>query len=75
MPKIRIITKNNRFKVFDAKKLIKPEGVHLDLNSNVLVLKVPLEILGKPDFILTSIKTYGEILSVDATGFRKIEIK
>ena len=75
MPKIRIVTRNNKFRVFDGRKMIKTKGVSVDFNSNILILKVPLGVLGDPDFILTSIKTYGEILPFDTTAFRKIYIK
>jgi len=74
MPKLRIISKHKKFRVFDKRTRINPDGISLDLKSNDLTLKVPLEILGNPDFILTSMKVYGGALSVDATGFRKIEI-
>lgn len=75
MPKIRIVTKNNKFRVFDGRKMIKTKGVSVDFNSNILILKVPLGVLGDPDFILTSIKTYGGVLPFDTTAFRKIYIK
>jgi len=75
MPKIRIITKHKILKVFDARKKIKPEGVDLELNSKEVVLKVPLKILGEPDFILTAIKTYTGFFHVDTTSFREINIK
>lgn len=75
MPKIRIVTKGKRFKIFNCKKMIKPEGVSLEINKQGLLLKVPLELLGDPDFLLTSVRAYGHALPVDATGFRKIEIK
>lgn len=75
MPKIRIITKYNRFKVFDKRKAIKAEGVSLSLNTDALILKVPLSVLGDPEFILTSLKVYGGILPPDTSGFRRIRIK
>ncbi len=75
MPKICIVAKNNKFRIFDKRKMIKPEGVTIDINSNILILKVPLVVLGNPDFILTSIKTYGGVLPFDATAFRRICIK
>ena len=75
MPKIRIVTKNNKFRVFDGRKMIKTKGVSVDFNSNILILKVPLGVLGDPDFILTSIKTHGGVLPFDTTAFRKIYIK
>lgn len=75
MPKIKIVTKNNKFRVFDGRKMIKTKGISVDFNSNILILKVPLEVLVDPDFILTSIKTYGGVLPFDTTAFRKIYIK
>jgi len=75
MPKIRIIIRHNKVKAFDKKLRIDSSGITLESNSNVLIIKVPLNIVGNPDFILTSIKAYGEILPADATGYRKIDIK
>jgi len=75
MPKIRIITRHNKFKVFDGRLMIKPSGISLQLDSHVLILKVPLQILGDPDFILTSVRAYGRPLPAGVIGFRKIDIK
>lgn len=74
MPKIRLILKFNRFKIFDGKRMIKPQGASLILEPHVLILRLPLQVLGSPDFILTSMKSYRQDLPVDATGFRRIEI-
>lgn len=75
MPKISVVTKHKKFKVLDANTIIKPEGVLMEFNSNVLILKIPLKALGDPEFILTCVKAHGGALPVDATGFRKITIK
>jgi LmbE family N-acetylglucosaminyl deacetylase len=75
MPKICIIAKYNRFKILDGKSILKPQGVSLQLSSNALILKVPLEILGNPEFILTSMKSYGRPLPIEVIGFRKIDVK
>lgn len=75
MPKIRIVTRHNKFRVFDKKSMIKPEGMSLELNSRELIFKIPLEILGSPDFILTSLKAHRGILPINAVAFRKIYIK
>jgi len=75
MPKVRIITGHKRFKVFSGNKMIKAEGMGLELNGKELILKVPLKILGEPDFILTAVKTYAGILHTDTTSFRKINIE
>jgi len=75
MPKIRLLTKGEKFKVFDGKKLIKPEGISVDIHSNVLILRIPLKVLGEPNFILASIKTYGGALPFSSTAFKKIDLK
>ncbi len=75
MPKIRIITRYDKYRVYDGGKIIFPKGLHLDFGERELLLRIPLEVLGDPNFILTSIKAYRGKLSVEATGFKRIIIK
>ncbi len=75
MPKIRIITSGNKFKVFSAKKQITDSGVKVNLNEKNLILKIPLKFLGYPDYLLTSLKAYHGDLPADAIGYHKIRIK
>jgi len=75
MPKIRIITKGNNYKVFNAKKRLIDSGVLLDFNGSSLILKIPLKLLGQPDYLLTALKDYHGNLPIDAVGFRKVKIK
>lgn len=74
MPKIRITTKYNKFRIFDGKKLINPEGVGLELKNDELILKIPFGVLGNPDFILASFMGDVGTSCVDALGFRKVNI-
>jgi len=75
MPKIRIITTHKEFIVFDKRTKINPSGVSLDFGSNVWILRVPLKMLGYPQFILTFMKTYGVTLPEESIGFRRLRIK
>jgi LmbE family N-acetylglucosaminyl deacetylase len=75
MPKIRVITKHDKYRIFDARKTVNSQGVGLELNPDALNLKVPLRLLGDPDFILAAVKTYSGILQTDTTSFRKINIR
>jgi LmbE family N-acetylglucosaminyl deacetylase len=75
MPKIRVLTRRGKFRVYDGKRMINPQGTRLNLSPDGLVLRIPLTMLGDPDFILTSVKAYGGKLSPAATGFRRIVIK
>jgi len=75
MPKIRVITTGKKFKVFSAKDKVINSGVLLDLGKDYLILKIPLKLLGEPDYLLTSLKVYHGNLPVDAIGYHKIKIK
>ncbi len=75
MPKIRIITRYKNLIAFDGNKKINSDGIILELNPNEAILKIPLKILGDPDFILTTVKTYSGPSDVDSTSFRRIIIK
>jgi LmbE family N-acetylglucosaminyl deacetylase len=74
MPKIRILAKNNKFKVSNGTKLMADTGVGFERGPKTITLKVPLSCLGNPDVILASMKAYGGALAVDAMGFRVIKI-
>ncbi|MFA5357023.1 MAG: PIG-L family deacetylase [Candidatus Omnitrophota bacterium] len=75
MPKVRIIIKNNKFRVFDGKNMVRGPGLSLELDAGRLIAKVPLRLLKEPDFILAAVKTYASMLRTDTTSFRKINIK
>jgi hypothetical protein len=75
MPKIRIITKGKNVKVLSAKNKVLNSGVILEFNKDYLILKVPVKLLGDPDYLLTSLRAYHGNLTIDAVGYRKIKIK
>lgn len=76
MPKLRIITKGRKFFIFDGRKKIRcVTGVELKLNKKDMILKVPLKLLGNPDFVLASLKSYSGSIPADTVSFRRINIK
>jgi LmbE family N-acetylglucosaminyl deacetylase len=76
MPKIRIFARNNKIiRVFDGKKRLPCEEIALESNRKELIIKIPLKILGEPDFLLASLKTSKGVSPVEAAGFRKINIR
>ena len=74
MPKIKITTKFDQLKIFNGTKLIEPQGVSVNVFKRGVVLKVPLSVLGEPDFVLSDVWAYTGSLPVYATGFRKLNI-
>ena len=75
MPKLRIITRHRSFKIFDGKAQLKEARIGLQLSAKELLLKVPLALLGGPDFVMTSVKTHAAGLAFETSGYRLIEIK
>lgn len=75
MPKITMFLRGDKIKMFDAGRLMSGHGAGVEFKENEAMIKIPLELLGSPDFIFASVKTYSEPLHVDTTAFRKIIIK
>jgi len=75
MPKICVIIRKKTFQIFDTNRLLDSKGVSMDFNDNEVVLKLPLKILGDPDFVLASVRVQTGPLQSDASAFRKIILK
>ena len=75
MPKMRIITRGKSCKVFSSKNRVIDPAVLVDFGRNSLIIKIPLKLLGQPDYMLTALKAYHGNLPIDVVGFRKIKIK
>ncbi|MCX5711241.1 MAG: PIG-L family deacetylase [Candidatus Omnitrophica bacterium] len=75
MPKIRILCKRDSVKILSGRIPVNLQGTTLERDEKGVVLKVPMGLLGDPDFILTSIKAYGSTFSFDTTGFRRLNIE
>lgn len=75
MPKIRIITKGRNIRVLNARNKVLNSGVILNFNKDYLILKIPVKLLGDPDYLLTSLRAYRGNPTIDAVGYRKIKIK
>jgi len=75
MPKMRIITMGKSCKVFSSKNRLINPGVLIDFGRNSLIIKIPLKLLGQPDYTLTALKAYHGNLPIDVEVFRKVKIK
>ncbi|MFA5345740.1 MAG: PIG-L family deacetylase [Candidatus Omnitrophota bacterium] len=76
MPNIRVRTKKDKVTVEELalKKTLEPAGTTALLRGSYFILKVPLKLLGNPDFILTCVVTDKTFLPLDSAGFRKLKI-
>ncbi|MDD2679299.1 MAG: PIG-L family deacetylase [Candidatus Omnitrophica bacterium] len=76
MPNIGVRTKKDRVVVEDMnlKKRLDPQGTSAQLSGEYFTLKVPLKLLGEPDFLLTCVITDKTFLPLDSAGFRKVRI-
>ena len=76
MPNIRVRTKKDKVWVEELtqKKIMDSQGTVAELKGSYFILKVPLKLLGNPDFLLTCVVTDKTFLPLDSAGFRKIKI-
>ena len=75
MPKIRILTNRNKCIVFDGRKKVSSEGVTAEFKPGKLLLRVPLALIGAPEFVLSAVKVYSGIFPLEISGFRKVDLK
>jgi hypothetical protein len=76
MPNICVRTRKDKVAVeeLNLKKNLGPQGTSAQLKGEHFILKVPLKLLGDPDFILTCVMTDKTFLPLDAAGFRRVKI-
>ena len=76
MPKIEVFSRLRYWSVKDKKERVSKENVSVSLNGKELIFSLPLELLGNPDFVLTSAKTRRAWdLSVDETAWRVLALE
>lgn len=75
MPKIHVVVLGDKIKAFDKKNSLRADALSVVLSTEEIILKIPLKVLGDPDFILASVKVYGGVSPIDASAFRKIIIR
>lgn len=75
MPKIYITTQFDKIQVFEKGRPIACEGVRVKISEHELVLNIPFELLGNPDFVLASVAADTASWRDYTTGFRKINLK
>jgi len=74
MPKIRIRFATMWHKVFDQRKQIKGQGIIIKRNAKKIVVRIPLDILGKPEKIFTSANTYLGAVPLDWVSWRILDL-
>ncbi|MFA6378172.1 MAG: PIG-L family deacetylase [Candidatus Omnitrophota bacterium] len=75
MPKIRLRFANIGHKIFDQSRQIKHKGVVIKRKAKTLLVRIPLDLLGKPQKILTSASTYLGAIPLDWVPWRVLNIK
>ncbi len=72
MPKINVRVGGIRQAVFDQRKRLAPGSVSIDRGLKQLVIRIPRALLGGPDRLLTSVRTYLGTVPVDWVSWRAI---
>jgi len=75
MPKIYIKADTLGVHVRDKKQVLQVKDIEFETQDNMLILKIPLDLLGNPDRILTCAKTSPNELPLDETSWRTLYLK
>jgi len=75
MPKLYIKTDTLGVHVKDKKQLLKTKDVEFETQDHTLILKIPFNLLGNPDRILTCARTHPNDLPLDETSWRTIYLQ
>ena len=74
MPKISVRLGDNSYTVYDQARRIEQTSVRVKRTSNEITLAVPLKLLGSPDKILTSARTYLDNVPLDSASWIAVEL-
>jgi LmbE family N-acetylglucosaminyl deacetylase len=75
MPKIKINVDGKRVNVLDRGRFIRRAGLEVAQKRRSVTIKVPLEMLGEPNYILASADIHQDIFSADLNTWRVIKVK
>ncbi|MBF0490423.1 MAG: PIG-L family deacetylase [Candidatus Omnitrophica bacterium] len=74
MPKISLRLGSNSYTLYDQAHRIEQDGIIVKRNPNEVTLAVPLKLLGNPDKILTSARTYLGNVPLDSASWIAVEL-
>ena len=75
MPKIRLIVGLSGLRVKDKKQTLFIKDVQFHFENKALIFKVPLSVLGNPDYILSFVRTHAHDLPQDETVWRTLYLE
>ena len=74
MPKINIYLGMNGMRIRDKRKIIYSKDTQAIYQDKSLIIKVPISILGDPDYILAYVRTQVNVLPFSSTAWRILEL-
>jgi hypothetical protein len=74
MPKIHVEVGLLRHRLLDQSNVLPPELCPVNRTANEFVVSIPLKVLGDPERILTSARTYTADIPLDWASWRMVEL-
>ncbi len=74
MPKICVKLGINSWSIYDGRHRLSRNSVKVERNRDGIKIYFPMDLLGGPEYILTSARTYLEDISLDRFSWRILEI-
>lgn len=74
MPKLHVKFGALEHKIFDQDKQLPMGMINVSRKAKEINIRIPLEALGNPQYILTSVRTYIGVVPLDWTSWRILEL-
>ncbi|TAN39203.1 MAG: PIG-L family deacetylase [Verrucomicrobia bacterium] len=75
MPKIRVELGEFHYNVFDQTRQLPSETVTLERHAREIMVHIPLKLLGDPERVLATARTYLADLPLDAEAWRVLDLR
>ena len=75
IPKIRVELGEFTYDVFDKDKALPHDAITLERHAREILVRVPLQLLGEPERLLATARTYLADIPLDAVAWRVLDLR
>jgi len=74
MPKICIKVRMDWYGVFDGGSKLSKDAIKIERDKKIIKFYIPLDLIGNPEYILTSARTYFDDVPLDWFSWRGVDL-
>lgn len=74
MPKLRLLVTRTNILAYNKRRKLFSSGIAMNVQDSSIIIKIPLEVLGSPDYIFARGKAYTDAAPSDVSSWRVLEL-